>query len=67
VAVAKAYAIAAQIWSDYCQGTLMAYQPLINGKEMGPKRQSSKVKDNMPSHSKCPAHPAIFRRGIHFT
>ena len=71
MAVAKAYAIAAQIWSDYCQGTfdrtLMAYQPLINGKEMGPKRQSSKVKDNMPSHSKCPAHPAIFRRGIHFT
>ena len=39
VAVAKAHAIAAQIWSDYCQGTfdrsLMAYQPLINGKEVG--------------------------------
>ena len=37
--VAKAHAIAAQIWSDYCQGTfdrsLMAYQPLINGKEVG--------------------------------
>ena len=39
VAVAKAHAIAAQIWSDYKQGTfdrsLMAYQPLINGKEVG--------------------------------
>ncbi len=39
VAVAKAHAIAAQIWSDYCQGTfdrsLMAYQPLINRKEVG--------------------------------
>ena len=39
VAVAKAHAIAAQIWSDYCQGSfdrsLMAYQPLIGGKEMG--------------------------------
>ena len=39
VAVAKAHAIAAQIWSDYCQGTfdrsLMAYQPLLNGKEVG--------------------------------
>jgi integrase len=39
VAVAKAHAIAAQIWSDYQQGTfdrsLMAYQPLINGKEVG--------------------------------
>lgn len=39
IAVAKAQAIAAQIWSDYCQGTfdrsLMAYQPLINGKEVG--------------------------------
>ena len=39
VAVAKAHAIAAQIWSDYCQGTfdrsLMAYQPLIGGKEVG--------------------------------
>ena len=37
VAVAKAHAIAAQIWSDYQQGcfdrSLMAYQPLINGKE----------------------------------
>ena len=39
VAVAQAHAIAAQIWSDYQQGTfdrsLMAYQPLINGKEVG--------------------------------
>ena len=39
VAVAKAHAIAAQIWSDYCQNTfdrsLMAYQPLIGGKEVG--------------------------------
>ncbi len=38
VAVAKAHAIAAQIWSDYQQGSfdrsLMAYQPLINGKEV---------------------------------
>ncbi len=39
VAIAKAHAIAAQIWSDYQQGTfdrsLMAYQPIINGKEVG--------------------------------
>ncbi len=39
VAVAKAHAIAAQIWSDYQQGifdrSLMAYQPLIHGKEVG--------------------------------
>ena len=39
VAVAKAHAIAAQIWSDYQQGvfdrSLMAYQPLIGGKEVG--------------------------------
>jgi len=39
VAQAKATAIAAQIWSDYQQGvfdrSLMAYQPLINGKEVG--------------------------------
>ena len=39
VAVAKAHAIAAQIWSDYQQGvfdpSLMAYQALINGKEVG--------------------------------
>jgi len=39
VALAKAHAIAAQIWSDYQQGvfdrSLMAYQPLINGKEVG--------------------------------
>ena len=39
VAVAKAYAIAAQIWSDYQQGcfdrSLMAYQPLVNGKQVG--------------------------------
>jgi hypothetical protein len=38
VAVAKAHAIAAQIWSDYQQGTfdrsLMAYQPLINGRKV---------------------------------
>ena len=37
--MAKAQAISAQIWSDYQQGTfdrsLMAYQPLINGKEVG--------------------------------
>ena len=35
VAVARANAIAAQIWSDYQQGSfdrsLMAYQPLVNG------------------------------------
>jgi hypothetical protein len=39
VAVAKAQAIAAQIWSDYQQGvfdrSLTAYQPLIGGKEVG--------------------------------
>ena len=39
VAVAKSHAIIAQIWSDYQQGvfdrSLMAYQPLINGKEVG--------------------------------
>ncbi len=39
MAVARAQAISAQIWSDYQQGTfdrsLMAYQPLINGKEVG--------------------------------
>mgnify|MGYP006950525443 CR=1 len=39
VAVAKAQAISAQIWSDYQQGTfdrsLMAYQPLVNGQEVG--------------------------------
>ena len=39
VAVAKAHAIAAHIWSDYQQGcfdrSLMAYQPLIDGKEVG--------------------------------
>ena len=39
VAVARAQAISAQIWSDYQQGTfdrsLMAYQPLINGKDVG--------------------------------
>ncbi|OUV82316.1 MAG: hypothetical protein CBC91_01720, partial [Rickettsiales bacterium TMED131] len=39
VAVARAHAITAQICSDYQQGTfnrsLMAYQPLISGKEVG--------------------------------
>ena len=39
VAEAKANAIAAQIWSDYHQGmldrSLMAYQPLIKGKQGG--------------------------------
>ena len=39
VAVAKAHAIAAQIWSDYQQGSfdrsLIAYQPLVNGKQVG--------------------------------
>ena len=39
VAVARAQAISAQIWSDYQQGTfdrsLMAYQPLVKGKEVG--------------------------------
>jgi integrase len=39
VAVARAQAISAQIWSDYQQGvfdrSLMAYQLLINGKEVG--------------------------------
>ena len=38
VAVAKAHAIAAQIWSDYQQGSfdrsLMAYQPLVEGKQV---------------------------------
>ena len=38
VAVAKAHAISAQIWSDYQQGSfdrsLMAYQPLIGGKQV---------------------------------
>jgi len=38
-AVARAQDISAQIWSDYLQGvfdrSLMAYQPLINGKEVG--------------------------------
>ena len=39
MAVARANAIAAQIWSDYQQGSfdrsLMAYQPLVNGKQVG--------------------------------
>ena len=39
VAVAKAQAISAQIWSDYQQGSfdrnLMAYQPLVAGKQVG--------------------------------
>lgn len=39
MAVARAHAITAQICSDYQQGTfnrsLMAYQPLISGKEVG--------------------------------
>ena len=39
VAVAKAQAISAQIWSDYQQGTFdrspMAYQPLVKGKQVG--------------------------------
>ena len=39
VAVAKAHAIAAQIWSDYQQGSLyrslMAYQPLVDSKQVG--------------------------------
>jgi len=39
VAVAKAQAIAAQIWSDYQQGvcdcSLTAYQTLIGGEEVG--------------------------------
>ena len=39
VAVAQAHAIAAQIWSYYQQGSfdrsLMAYQPLVNGKQVG--------------------------------
>ena len=38
VAVAKAHAISAQIWSDYQQDSfdrsLMAYQPLVNGKQV---------------------------------
>ena len=38
VAVAKAQAISAQIWSDYQQGcfdrSLMAYQPLVDGKQV---------------------------------
>ena len=38
VAVAKAHAISAQIWSDYQQDSfdrsLMAYQPLIGGKQV---------------------------------
>ena len=38
VAVARARAISAQIWSDYQQGTfdrsLMAYQPLVEGKQV---------------------------------
>ncbi len=39
VTVERAQAISAQIWSDYQQGTfdrsLMANQPLIDGKEVG--------------------------------
>ena len=39
VAVARAHAISAQIWSDYQQGSfdrsLMAYQPLVDGKQVG--------------------------------
>ena len=39
VAVARAQAISAQIWSDYQQGSfdcsLMAYQPLVKGKQVG--------------------------------
>ena len=38
VAVARAQAISAQIWSDYQQGTfdrsLIAYQPLVEGKQV---------------------------------
>jgi hypothetical protein len=38
VAVANAHPIAAQIWSDYQQGvfdsSLMAYQPLLGGKQV---------------------------------
>ena len=38
VRIAKAHAISAQIWSDYQQGvfdrSLMAYQPLIGGKQV---------------------------------
>ena len=38
VAVARAQAISAQIWSDYQQGTfdrsLNAYQPLVEGKQV---------------------------------
>jgi len=38
VAVAKAHAITDQIWSDYqkvsCDNSLMAYQPLVNGKQL---------------------------------
>ena len=37
--MAKAHAISAQIWSDYQQGSfdrsLMAYQPLVDGKQAG--------------------------------
>ena len=39
VAIAKAHVIAAQIWSDYQQGSfdrsLIAYQPLVDGKQVG--------------------------------
>ena len=39
VAVARAQAISAQIWSDYQQGcfdrSLMTYQPLVEGKQVG--------------------------------
>ena len=52
VAVAKAHAIAAQIWSDYQQGSfdrsLMAYQPMVNGKQVGllevVKKNSKKIR-----------------------
>ena len=72
MAFAKAHAIAAQIWSDYQQGTfdrsLMAYQPLISGKEVGlleavkaraeEKRQAAaihayRVLERIPIHGCC--------------
>ena len=58
VAVAKAHAIAAQIWSDYQQGTfdrsLMAYQPLLNGKEVGLLPKNAFLPRNQP-----PGHGSV--------
>jgi integrase len=65
VAVAKAHAIAAQIWSDYQQGTfdrsLLAYQPLINGKEVG-LLEALRVRAETKRHSAAIHAYRVFKR-----